>query len=89
MTLRFDGIVKPLRRGGWSARGVVIATRHGQLIETQIGPKEFPERELSEHWLRQIAAELSIETVRVTNGSGAFDRVIAAVGQVVPLARSV
>jgi hypothetical protein len=63
---RFDGVVKPMRRGGWSARGVVIVTQHGQLIETQIGPREFPGVEASMEWLRGVAAERAIDAVQIS-----------------------
>ena len=72
MTLRFDGVVKPLRRGGWSARGVIVATQHGQLIETQIGPKEFDGSDASMAWLYRAAADRAIEAVKIvvkTEGS--------------------
>ena len=70
MTLRFDGVVKPLRRGGWSARGVIVATQHGQLIETQIGPKEFDGSDASTAWLYQAAAERAIEAVKIVVKTG-------------------
>jgi hypothetical protein len=63
--LRFDGVVKPMRRGGWSARGVVVATQHGQLIETQIGPREFAAVEASTQWLRAAAAERAIDALQI------------------------
>jgi hypothetical protein len=67
--LRFDGVVKPLRRGGWSARGVITAVRAGQLLQTQVGPRAFEAVEDSAAWLRQVAIERSIEDVHIIDGS--------------------
>ena len=72
MAPRFEGIVKPLRRGGWSARGLVVATQHGQLIETQIGPKEFDAKESSVEWLRQVASERAIDSIQIIDKSRAI-----------------
>lgn len=64
-TTRFDGLVKPMRRGDWSARGAIITERHGQLIETMVGPREFVAKDLGVEWLHRAAAERSIDAVRI------------------------
>jgi hypothetical protein len=64
-SITFEGTIKELRRGGWAARGVVVANRHGQLIETQIGPKAFDTETSCDAWLRAAAAGLNIESVRI------------------------
>ena len=46
-----------------AARGMVIANRHGQLIETQIGPMAFDSEDMCDAWLRAAAAGLNIERV--------------------------
>ena len=61
----FEGTIRPLRRGGWAARGMVIANRHGQLIETQIGPMAFDSEDMCDAWLRAAAAGLNIESVSI------------------------
>ena len=60
-----DGIVKPMRRGGWSGRGLIATIQHGQLFETLIGPKEFGSRQAAIQWLKQVTAERSLKvTIR-------------------------
>ena len=54
----FKGIVKPRRRGGWIARGLIVEERHGQIFETQIGPREFAEPATSLQWLREVATQM-------------------------------
>ena len=61
----FEGTIRPLRRGGWTARGLVVANRHGQLIETQVGPKAFFTDVSCDAWLRAAAAGLNIDSVRI------------------------
>ena len=56
-----DGVVKPMRRGGWSARGLIVSVQHGLLVETQVGPKQFAAQEAAVEWLKQAAAEHSVE----------------------------
>jgi hypothetical protein len=56
-----DGIVKAMRRGGWSGRGVISDIQHGQLLETQIGPRAFHSRDAAVEWLRRIAQERQVE----------------------------
>ena len=58
-----NGVVKPLRRGGWSGRGIIADVRHGQLFETLVGPKQFGSREAAIDWLKQVARERSLELV--------------------------
>ena len=76
--LRFSGVVKPMRRGGWSARGLIESGRHGQLIDTQIGPIEFAAKEVATEWLRQIAAERSIDLVQIETKSECTERTLPA-----------
>ena len=58
--MEFQGVVKPRRRGGWIARGIVVEQRSGQRFETQIGPKEFADKPASVAWLTEAAARLGI-----------------------------
>jgi hypothetical protein len=58
--MEFNGIVKPRRRGGWIARGLVVEQRFGQLVETQIGPREFADQSASVTWLTDAARRLGI-----------------------------
>ena len=69
--LKFDGVVKPLRRGGWRARGLVTTVQHGQRGETQIGPRPFDAEDVATAWLHRIAAERSIAAVRIIVKSAA------------------
>jgi hypothetical protein len=55
-----DAVVKPMRRGGWSARGLIVSVRHGLLIETQVGPRQFSGRDAALEWLKQAAIERSV-----------------------------
>ena len=64
-----DGIVKLMRRGGWSGRGMIVDSRNGQVVETQIGPKAFGSKEAAIEWLRQVAAERAIEIGRIVLGT--------------------
>lgn len=73
-TIAFQGTIRALRRGGWAARGLLVASRHGQLIETQIGPKAFENEMLCDAWLRASAAELKVESVRIVVGQSGSDR---------------
>ena len=68
-TYGMDGVVKAMRRGGWSARGVIIDVRHGQIFETQIGPREFPAEKAARDWLCDAAAAHSIRTARIVLGA--------------------
>ncbi len=56
--MKFNGTIKPRRRGGWIARGLIVEVRSGQIVETQIGPREFAERKAGSNWLEQVAKEL-------------------------------
>jgi hypothetical protein len=56
-----NGIVKELRRGGWSGRGLIETVQHGQLFQTQIGPKAFASKEAAVGWLQEVAAERDLE----------------------------
>jgi hypothetical protein len=56
-----DAVVKPMRRGGWSARGMIVSVQHGLLTETQVGPKQFAGQEAALEWLKQAAAERSLK----------------------------
>jgi hypothetical protein len=58
--MEFQGMVKPRRRGGWIARGLVVEQRFGQRFETQIGPREFPDQGAGVAWLTEAAARLQI-----------------------------
>jgi hypothetical protein len=58
--MEFQGVVKPRRRGGWIARGLIVEQRFGQRVETQIGPKEFADQPASVAWLTEAAARLGI-----------------------------
>ena len=64
--IAFEGTIKELRRGGWAARGLVVTSRHGLLVETQVGPKAFDTEGRCDAWLRAAAAELKIASVRIT-----------------------
>jgi hypothetical protein len=58
--MEFQGMVKPRRRGGWIARGVVVEQRSGQRFETQVGPREFADGPASIAWLTEAAVLLGI-----------------------------
>ena len=58
--MEFQGVVKPRRRGGWIARGLVIEQRSGQRFETQVGPREFPDKPSGIAWLTEAATGLGI-----------------------------
>ena len=58
--MEFQGVVKPRRRGGWVARGVVVEQRSGQRFETQVGPREFPDKPAGVAWLTAEAGRLGI-----------------------------
>ena len=64
--IAFEGTIRELRRGGWAARGLVVANRHGQLVETQIGPKAFETEDHCDAWLRAAAADLNIQSVSIS-----------------------
>ena len=64
-----EGVVKAMRRGGWSARGVILQVRHGQIFETQIGPREFPAEKAARDWLSEIATAHTIRTARIVLGA--------------------
>jgi hypothetical protein len=68
-TFSMDGVVRAMRRGGWSARGVIVDVRHGQIFETQIGPREFPAEKAAREWLRDVAATRSIKAARIVLGA--------------------
>jgi hypothetical protein len=56
--MEFSGTVRPARRGGWIARGVIIEQRSGQVFETQVGPRQFSDRPDSVAWLKERAVRL-------------------------------
>jgi hypothetical protein len=56
--MNFKGTVKPRRRGGWIARGLIVEERHGQVFETQVGPREFAEKKAGSSWLEEVAKQL-------------------------------
>ena len=60
MTIEFQGVVKPRRRGGWIARGLIVEQRFGQRVATQIGPREFADQPAGVAWLTEIAARLEV-----------------------------
>ena len=64
-SITFEGTIKELRRGGWAARGVVVTSRHGQLIETQVGPRAFDTEGSCDDWLRAAAAIFNIDSIRI------------------------
>lgn len=64
-SIAFEGTIRELRRGGWAARGLVVTSRHGQLVETQIGPKAFETKGGGDAWLRAAAASLNIDSVSI------------------------
>ena len=63
--IRFEGVVKPARRGGWTARGVITSVMHSQRIDTAIEPRAFAGVEPATQWLRKMAAERRIKTVAI------------------------
>ena len=65
-----DAVVKPMRRGGWSARGMIVSVRHGLIIETQVGPKQFAGKDAALEWLKQAAAERSLKLASVVLAAG-------------------
>ena len=65
--IRFEGSIRELRRGGWRARGVVRTQRHGQIFETQVGPRAFENQEASLRWLAIKDVQL---VVNADGGSG-------------------
>ncbi len=65
-----DGVVKAMRRGGWSARGLVAAVRHGQLFETQVGPREFASKQAAIDWLRRAAADRAVKIGQIVVSPG-------------------
>lgn len=68
--MEFSGIVKPRRRGGWIARGVIVEQRFGQIVETQIGPREFADQPASVAWLSEAAARLGIVQPAIATMAG-------------------
>jgi hypothetical protein len=64
---RFEGSIRKLRRGGWRARALVISARHGQLVETQLGPIECASECLCDAWLREASAGFEPEDVRIVS----------------------
>ena len=65
----FQGSISKLRRGGWRARALVISARHGQIVETQIGPIEFASECLCDAWLREAATGFDPADVRIVTSS--------------------
>jgi hypothetical protein len=63
--VRFDGIIRQDRRGGWNARGIIVTHKHGQIFQTLVGPRAFASEEISQEWLRAAATELAIEEVTI------------------------
>jgi hypothetical protein len=69
--MEFQGVVKPRRRGGWIARGLIVEQRSGQRFETQIGPREFADQGAGLTWLTEAASRLEIsEPAIVTLSAG-------------------
>lgn len=66
-----NGVVKPMRRGGWSGRGLIATVEHGQRFETQVGPREFGSKQDAIDWLQQMAAERSLKLGRILLGPDA------------------
>lgn len=56
-----QGFVTSLQRGGWSGRGLIATVRHGQVFETQVGPKAFDSKRAAVDWLQRVAAERSLD----------------------------
>jgi hypothetical protein len=56
--MNFKGTVKPRRRGGWIARGLIVEERSGQIFETQVGPREFADAKACSIWLAAVAKQL-------------------------------
>lgn len=56
-----QGFVTSLQRGGWSGRGLIATVRHGQVFETQVGPRAFDSKQAAVDWLHQVAAERALE----------------------------
>lgn len=67
---RFEGSIRKLRRGGWRARALVISARHGQLVETQVGPVEFASECLCDAWLHNAAAGFDPADVHIVASAG-------------------
>jgi len=65
-SIAFEGTIRALRRGGWAARGLVVTSRHGQLVETKIGPKAFDTEDGCHAWLHATASGLDIDSVSIT-----------------------
>jgi len=63
--ISFEGTIKEMRGGGWAARGVVVAIRHGQIFDTQVGPQQFDTEGQCDGWLRAAAARLNIDRVEI------------------------
>lgn len=68
-----NGMVKPMRRGGWSGRGLIATVRQGQRFETQIGPRQFDRKQDAIDWLQQVAAERALKLGRIVLGPDTRD----------------
>ncbi len=64
-TGRFDGVIKPLRRGGWSAKARLTIERHSQLFETFLGAALFDTEAASREWLHTTASRHAIDAARI------------------------
>ena len=65
----FRGTIRPLRRGGFAARGLLVVARSSQVYETQVGPREFASEDLCDAWLRSAAAGMKVERVQIVTAS--------------------
>jgi hypothetical protein len=63
--MQFNGTIKPRRRGGWIARGVIVEHRFGQIFETQVGPREFADQPSCVAWLADAAKRLGARRPRI------------------------
>lgn len=68
--MEFRGTVKPRRRGGWIARAVLVEQRFGQLVETQIGPKELPDQPTCVVWLTDAAVRFGAGQPKIVTLAG-------------------
>ena len=65
MPIKFTGSIRELRHGGWRARGMLVAAKHGMLVETQVGPRAFASEAMCDAWLRDEAARRAIHEVDI------------------------
>lgn len=64
--MHIQGTIREHRRGHWAARGLVVTHRHGQVFETQVGPKAFASEGMAYDWMHEVAADLAIADIRIT-----------------------